>query len=395
MPQAQFCFDMVNDSAKFTLECFDMSDSELDDYIEKNSKNDFVYVSFTYKELGKSEEWFQKQVRGLNNDMAKVKRELLLEWPLSNDLSVFSESQLDQIHRALKDPVCSINIDGYNIKFYQTPDIKKNYILGCDVSGGLSRDSSTIVFVDPEDFSVAANFKNNKIDTDSFRKLVQTIMADYFRNSLLVMERNSYGLNILQFLVKTDLEPRILQEPRDKLAERTTKDGFLVRKKTKTLNYGVDTTIQSRKMMFELLPSIVDEEYDKINSIDLYQDIAGLERKKTGKIEHGENTHDDTLMAYLIVRYSLFAGKYLKDHGISALPTAANLRKQMNSDDFRRIEEIIDRANRYEDPQLSLENNFAYDSIVKKQEIININQRSNNQIDDNLKAFMNFFDNNY
>ena len=272
---------------------------------------------------------------------------------------------------------------------------KKNYILGCDVSGGLSRDSSTIVFVDPEDFSVAANFKNNKIDTDSFRKLVQTIMADYFRNSLLVMERNSYGLNILQSLVKTDLEPRILQEPRDKLAERTTKDGFLVRKKTKTLNYGVDTTIQSRKMMFELLPSIVDEEYDKINSIDLYQDIAGLERKKTGKIEHGENTHDDTLMAYLIVRYSLFAGKYLKDHGISALPTAANLRKQMNSDDFRRIEEIIDRANRYEDPQLSLENNFAYDSIAKKQEIINADQRSNNQIDDNLKAFMNFFDNNY
>ena len=89
-------------------------------------------------------------------------------------------------------------------------------------------------------------------------------------------------------------------------------DGFTVKKKMKTIIYGVDTNQKTRKEMFDLLPGIVEFEYDKIVSEEIAKDIAGLETKKNGKVEHSSTTNDDGLMSYLIFRWSLHFGKKLK-----------------------------------------------------------------------------------
>jgi hypothetical protein len=98
------------------------------------------------------------------------------------------------------------------------------------------------------------------------------------------------------------VEPRMFREERIKKGEKTQKDGFVVRKNTKAIVYGVETNRVTRNQMFDILPDIVDYEYDKIISRKLYSNIQNLEKKPNGKIEHAEGAHDDSLMAYLIFR---------------------------------------------------------------------------------------------
>lgn len=191
-PAGAYCYQMIQMAAKWVFECFDFDDNQLDQFLEVNSQNNYFFVQYTYKELGRTDEWLRVMIRECNNDLAKVKREILLEWPFSSDASVLTEEQLDKIHQFIKPPLTRIMVDNYVINMYETPDVNMNYILSCDVSGGLSRDNSVINIIHPGDFRIVGDFVNNKIDTDSFRKLISSLMTVYFRNALLVIERNSY-----------------------------------------------------------------------------------------------------------------------------------------------------------------------------------------------------------
>lgn len=185
---------MIDKAAVWTVEMFDMSEEEIHAYIKANSENNFIFVQYTYIQLGRDEEWLKETIRDCQGDLAKVKREILLEWPKSMESSVFSEDQLDKIFQFIKQPVSRFFLlnKQFLVEWYEQPDVNLNYILSCDVAGGLSRDSSTIVIIHPEDFRVVADFKSNKIDTDSLKRLILEIMTVYLRNSLLVIERNSY-----------------------------------------------------------------------------------------------------------------------------------------------------------------------------------------------------------
>jgi hypothetical protein len=360
----------VNNAAKWRLECFDMTDEQLDEYIEKNSENSFLHVEFSYKELGKSEKWLRNQVRLMQGNMAKVKRELLLDWPRSTETSVFTESQLDKIAQFVRGPVTSIFVNGYSIDFYETPDLKTNYILSCDVSGGLSRDNSVITIIAPDDFRVVGDFSSNIIDTDSFKKLIIELMYTWFRNSILILERTGLGLGIVHALMKDRIiEPRMVKEERIKKGEKKQKDGFVVRANTKSIVYGVDTNRLTRNQMFDLLPDIVDFEYDKIISKRLYDDIAGLEKKPNGKIEHSETSHDDSLMSYLIFRWALHFGSSLqKKFKINPMPSKSNIKVVSSSEDIKKIQGIIQQANSMDD--MASMNTQAFEYLRERTEKI-------------------------
>lgn len=189
-----FCFDMMQQAAKWTVECFDFSDTELISFLHANSKNDFFFVQYSYKQLGRDDAWLEEMIRQCNGNRAKIKREILLDWPKSMDSSVFNEEQLEKVQQFIKSPITHFYMMNkqYVIDWYEMPDLNLNYILSCDVAGGLSRDNSTIVIIHPEDFRIVGDFRLNKIDTDNFTKLIKELMTIYLRNALLVIEKNSY-----------------------------------------------------------------------------------------------------------------------------------------------------------------------------------------------------------
>ena len=343
VPAGNFCKTKVIDkAARWLFQCFDMTDDELDDYIQKNSQNNFLYVEYSYKELGRDDAWLEEMVRDCHGNLAKIKREILLEWPKSMENSVFNEEQLDRISQFVKEESSIIRVNNYPVSFYETPDLAINYIISCDVGGGLGHDSSAMNIIHPEDFRIVGDFVSNKIDTESFKRLIRELMTTWLPNSLLVVERNSYGLNILDSLMKEPkIEPRMFRFPRESLGEKTQKDGFTVKRKTNNIIYGVDTNTATRKQMMDLLPEIVDTEYDKLCSPNIYKNISCLERKKTGKIEHADGQHDDSLMAYLIFRWAVFHKQWFSQKGISAIPTRSNVKTVSSSHDMRKIERLL------------------------------------------------------
>jgi hypothetical protein len=381
VPAGAYCYQIMTKAAKWSLDCFDMDDEKLDDYIRKNSENDFIFVQYTYKELGRDDAWLQDQIRQCQGNFRKIKREILLEWTASMDESLFNEDQLMKIKEYIKEPKSRIFINNYPITFYETPDLNMNYILSCDVGGGLSHDNSVINIIHPEDFHVVGDFRNSKIDTDNFRKLIYDLMTVYFKNSVLVIERNSYGLDILQILMKDQIiEPRMYREPRVSLGEKTQTDGFTVKRKTQTIIYGVDTNINSRNSMMDILQALVDTEYDKFVSPNIYSDLCTLQRKKNGKIEHSSTGHDDSLMAYLIFRYAVYYGKCFRDRfGIAPIPTRTNVRTVSSVGDMSRITKILEEATKADNLSVMTDNPIYKNLLDQKRKIDSQNPDTQSQ----------------
>lgn len=299
-----------------------MTDEELKTFIRKNSKNNFVYIRYTWQEIGRSQQWYDEMCQQMSS-LSKIKRELDLVWTSSIENGVFSEEELEPINKHVNPVIYTLNVKDYGIDFYERPNFLEKYILSCDVSGGTEKDNSVITFIDPRDFHVVADFTNSKIDTDSFKNLIESLMDLYFPNSILVIERNSFGKNILDYLMKKPkIEPRMYREYRERTAERVTVDGINVKGKRKTLIYGVDTTSSSRKQMFDLLPNIVKTEFMSIRSPKLRDDIANLVELPNGRIEAAQGMHDDNLMSYLIFRWAVYYSDFFKNrYGIAHIPS--------------------------------------------------------------------------
>ena len=78
----------------------------------------------------------------------------------------------------------------------------------------------------------------------------------------------------------------------------------------------------------EIMRDRVEYHKDKIISPTIYEELCGLEVKKSGKIEHSTNTHDDSVFAMLMALYVWYEGKDIAERfGIQkqAIKTDASL----------------------------------------------------------------------
>lgn len=377
-PEGEYCYKLIDESCDFQYEFYDYSEEEIKQYMKTHAKNPtFMHIQYTWQECGKSQEWFDKAKAACAP--IKLKREYTLEWTKSSDDSVFNETQLERIESCVQNPVFELTINTSTknesslasmrkITFYERPEFDKQYLIGVDVATGLSLDNSAITIIDPYDFHVVGDFMDSKIDTDSFRYLIEQLVTMYFAKSILLIERNSVGTNLNDIFMKNPkIEPRLYREIKEKTAERTTQGGLNVKSKNKTLVYGVTTDSASRKDMFDMLPSIVDDEYRSIRSPRLYADIKHLVRLKNGRIEADKRFHDDILMSYLIVRYAIFYGKFLHERfGINVMPSTYQAFKNSGSKAALRLTSRSNELDKYN--ELKSVNDTAYVAYLHEEE---------------------------
>ena len=333
LPQAIYCYNYIQGACKFTYKVYDIPVNELDDYIKKNSSNDFMFIQYTWQELGLSREWYEDQLRSMNNNLLNAKRELDCIWPESSEGNVFTESQLDGIKQYVKPVMFVLNINGYDISFFEKPQFDLNYIISCDVASGSSLDRSVMLIIHPADFRVVGLFFNARIDTESFKKLIYDTATKYFFHAVINIENNSYGKNILDALMKDiSIEPRLYREKVKRQAEKTLSNGTVIKESRQRIVYGTTTNKSSRTEMYSLLMNIVDEEPEVFVSQEFYDEVRNLARNKNGKIEARQGLHDDIVMAYLVTRYALVFGKCFQEiFHINMLPSPSNARTEGGS----------------------------------------------------------------
>ena len=79
-PEGQEAYALKEQATKFSESWYDMKYAKLREILDANTKSDFVYIKFSYQELGKSEEWFSEVCKLLRNSWPDIRREILLEW---------------------------------------------------------------------------------------------------------------------------------------------------------------------------------------------------------------------------------------------------------------------------------------------------------------------------
>jgi hypothetical protein len=316
-PHGIFCKQLIDEACPFTEEMYDWTKREIKNFIKDNSSNDFLYIKFTWQELGLTKEWYEKECRALTNDKLTIRREIDLEWTKSSDNSIFTEEQLDIIFNIVTKnvPLKTLTLDvkveeldedkntvkgKYTVVLYKELERDKTYFIGSDVGGGLGRDSSTLIITDPKTLEPYGFFKNSKINTNYFSSIIHELIVNHLPNSILFIENNNYGKAVLDNLIRRIPKNLFFDyKVADKDKAKT------IKKTSKNITYGINTTPASRPLMFDLLMQYVQDKPYLFGFSELYEEIKTLIYTKTGKIEHDIGAHDDIIMAYNMILYAI------------------------------------------------------------------------------------------
>lgn len=84
--------------------------------------------------------------------------------------------------------------------------------------------------------------------------------------------------------------------------------------KRKVKVYGTTSTKAVRARLIEILMERVRYHKDKFVTPLLYDEMSGMTTRPSGKVEHSDHTHDDTVFGYLMALYVWYDGKNLVEN---------------------------------------------------------------------------------
>lgn len=317
-PHGAFAYKMMDTAIQFREEMYDWKRKKLFDRIYNTpDKTDFLFIQFSYLQLGETEEWYLQRAKKMNNPI-KARREYLLEWINSNGNSPFDPDDVElvgELASKASQHVQTLTINKYySLNVYSEYHGRKPVIIGVDVSGGRGRDSTALVVVNPENLMPMAVFRSNMIPSNHLKKLIVTIVTKCYPYCILTVENNSIGTPLLNELKDTVIHRVLYREKKTRTVDMGVQSATR-KKKISSIEYGHNTNSESRSQMMDMLEDIVHSSPAHVALPELYEEIRFLELRN-GRIDHGSATHDDVTMAYLgalwIVRY----GTGLKGKGI-------------------------------------------------------------------------------
>ena len=308
--EGEYCFQAMGNATKFNEGWYDLTYNEIMDIINTNERSTFVYIEYSYQQLGYSEQWFRDLCRNMELDWDAIRREVLLEWSPSVENSPFRKEDLDTIRNLLRAPIGSFMVfNKYPILVYERMDPKHVPLIGADVSGGYQRDSSAITIVDSWTTRVTAEFNCNWIPTLDLAAVILELVTKYMPNAVVNIERNGgFGATVIAKLLQTSIKRNLFFTIKDKVIEERIGGGQSMVRKQKTKVFGSDSTHEEREKLMDILRNRVDFHKDKIISKTIYDELCGLEVKKNGRIEHSSNTHDDQIFSWLWALYIIYEG---------------------------------------------------------------------------------------
>ena len=311
-------YETRNSATPFLEEFYDYTLQQLKEVAEANTDSSFFYIRFTYQQLGSSEQYFKEMVRDLKKDWAAIRREVLLEWSLTSDNSPFDPNDLELIATMVREPIRRIVLrKGFAIDLYkQIEDPHYPPIIGVDVSGGYSRDSSAVTIIDSKTTDVVGDFNCNYISTNDLAHLLYELVVKFMPNAIVNVERNGgFGASVLSTLKETKIKRNLYYEIKDRVFEERTFGGMnqTIKHTQKCKVYGFDETKNSRDLLMQILRERVDNHKSKFLSPKILAELRTLEYKKNGRIEHTAQGHDDQIFSYLMAMYVWYEGKELTE----------------------------------------------------------------------------------
>lgn len=297
-------------ATKFSEEWYDYTYDQMMKIITSNTKSDFVYIRYTYQELGCSEQWFKEVCVLLKGSWPDIRREILLEWSTGVENSPFREEDLDTIAGLVRQPISiTYLLDRYRFETYLQADTHTYpALIGVDVAASVKRDSSTITVVDSLTTKVLGCLNCNYITQIDLCKCLKHMIDNWMPNAIINVERNGVGQGVIGILKKMGLTKNLYYEIKDTIVEERQDGVHSYKQKVRTKVYGLNSTAAVRQTLIDILMERVENHKDKIVSPIIYNELLGMEIKKTGKVEHSASTHDDQVFSMLMALYMWYYG---------------------------------------------------------------------------------------
>ena len=364
-----------NQATQFNEKFYDYTKpGQLEELFSLNTKSSFMYIRFTYQQLGADETYLERMIKDLQNDWASIRREVLLEWANISDNSPFTQQDLDIVESLLKQPLYQIQLGGssssYFMNIYKQADIVRYPpIIGVDVSGGFSQDSSAITIIDSQTTETMADFNCNYISPIDLAKVIYQLVTQYMPNAIVNIERNGgYGASVIAYLIKTNIKRNLYYEIKDRVTEERFNGMKMAQKTQKVKCYGFDETKDSRNLLMEILRDRMLNHKAKFISKILFDELCTLEVKRGGRIEHADKFHDDQVFAYLLALYVWYEGKNLMEN------FGLRIREIKTDSETEEIMDI-DLEGTYTNISRDMERTTSQDTVVKQQlEYLNKNK---------------------
>lgn len=379
----QYALRILQSGTPFTESMYDLDNRDaLVELISHTSENRMLYLEFSYKQLGKSDEWLQQVISRGQASPDDVARDLLNIWQSSNDRAVIPQNLLQRIRASKREPDFVDLRDGFVVKWYRprtevsTESFKESpMIMGMDTSENVSRDYTTFVIIDPRDMGVIATCRCNESNTMQVAQHV-FVFLKRFPNLLWIPERNNTGIGIIDFviqkLVESNINPytRIYNE-----VVQNTGDG-----KFKDVNvfdytsisgrirstFGFRTTGGSRNTLYKVtMMKTLEMNSDRIYDNSLISELCNL-TERNGRVDHPEGCHDDTTISYLLACYLVFFGKHIHLYNIPAKSILEKVAASTGAQiDPNQREKQLYLKNRIQDLNAKIANTTSY--ILKEQ----------------------------
>ena len=123
-------YDMKEDATEFNEAWYDLPYQQIMEIIEANSKSNFVYIRYSYQQLGRSEQWFKDICKDMLFKWDDIRREVLLEWSLGTSNSPFSTEDLETVARLVREPIKIVYFLGkYIFNIYEEVSIDEKKAL--------------------------------------------------------------------------------------------------------------------------------------------------------------------------------------------------------------------------------------------------------------------------
>lgn len=342
------------------------------------------YIEFNYKQLRKTEEWLKEQYyQAIKNDtIGEYRRGVLLQRYRGADTVLFKQSDIDYIAKHVREPdyevklldndifklyVYKHNITHVNIHADITYfDTQLNYLIGIDPASGKGGDNTAIVIVQPYTFEVVAEFISPFLGPMDLMRVI-TEIAKLVPNGVFIIETNSLGTAIVDFVQASNLEYRFYHDPKLDISKNPIQmetPEMTIKRKAKEKGYiGTYLTNTIREKMIVLLQAQVAEHRELLTTKYLSWDIMNLIRAKNGKVEAAPGLHDDLVMAYNHVLYVFYFGYKLERFGIDKDKCVfANAKQVVHKYEDDIIEDTINNVVPYANPYAA-ENRMLRDLI--------------------------------
>lgn len=341
-PRGKYAYGIRSNCMRFTETLYDQPDQpSLYKIVAENSPNRMLYLEYSYKQLGKTDEWFARVTRG--KDAERIAMDYLNKWIHGSGQSVLVKNILDRLDRSRREPTRHTYYKSLILKWFipleelDNPNfVNKTLVLSQDTSDNVGRDFTTLLILDPSNLSVVATCKCNQSNLTYIAKCVYTLL-DTYKNMVFIPERNKNGAMMIDIILEMSEKDHtfnpfkriyntIVQEKEYSELHEYSKSNsnvdYTVRRK---FGFTTSSGAAGRDMLYNnVLTAALEINADHVYDPDLIDELNALTTRQ-GRIDHSEGGHDDIVIAFLLACFLVLRAKNIQFYGLGSENTLTSI----------------------------------------------------------------------